>query len=374
MTSYGFRLFTLEMKKNGRGAWPKMLIENNDEQEHVRDYLTGLLTKRRGIAVHGNPPKVSGEPDEPDDPAEEDEEGEQGDGTVPGSARRPRPVLAIMKVHKRGDHLIIDFRYGSRSSYTHAGYSESQTDVGNPVDISELKAVRLYRAAFILPENGEIGVLAVEDINRTCPRLALERWIRYWARCDAREAEAKIVEDGGKKKKLDWWSVKGTPLNDPEHLNSIMKNGKSTKIVLTKVGASNSRTPGTSELKIQMGIGNDPGVAAQTRQTITSWFSGPSVPTGSADQKQASRDLAAIIADRYAGFDGEDYDDAWVDVEDESGGGVRHISPSRWADVFTYRVHQGESAPLDSVLYRAVKVPIERVKKSLQVEIDWSGW
>ncbi|MDF3309736.1 hypothetical protein P3H15_32480 [Rhodococcus sp. T2V] len=372
MTSFGFRLFALDIKRNGRGDPQNLKLKTEDGVVHFRDYLEATVTKRKGLAVHGTPPKASEEADDDDNDSATDVSDEATDGdeeTADDDERKARrPVLCVIDVSTRGDHLIVDFLYGKRSTYTHAGFSEDE--VASPVDISKMKSVRPYRAAFIFPDTGTRGILAVEDANRTCPHKALERWLKYWARYDAKEAEISRSGIEGKRKKLDWWSAKAIPVNDPKRLESILKNGTSTQLVLTKTGASNSRTPGSKALKIQMGL-HEAGAIATVRDAITRWFPGGAKP--SSTQAEASEDLAAILADKYANLDGEEYDDAWVDVRDERGN-VKHISPSRWADIFTYPVSRAEFRPIPREFFGSVRAAIERIQKSLELDIEWSGW
>lgn len=374
MTSYGFRLFSLAVKKNGRGDEQSLLLDKSDEKsdekkdekkEHFRDYLKALATSRIGHEVHGNPPRDSDGADLEDDEADDVDDTPT---TGPSKGQKPRPVLCILEVIERGDHFYVDFVYGTRSTYTHAGFSEEV--ITSPVDIANLKSVRPYRAAFLFPAKGSQGLMAIEDANRTCPRLALQRWLKHWARADAKELEVKRSELAGKRKKVNWWSMSSTPVNDPKRLSAVLKGGTSTQLVLTKQGGSNSRTPGPQDLKIQMGL-QEAGVIARVRETITRWFPDGTKPNISQDE--ANADLAAILADQYTNFDGGEYDDAWVDIKD-SNNNVTHVSPSRWADIFTYPISKANDRPPTAAYCAAVHAAIKPIESALGVKVDWTGW
>ncbi len=273
---------------------------------------------------------------------------------------------------------MIDYLYGRHLGYTFAGYSETTGDnpPPPPVDIAALKSVRPYRAVFMFPETGNVGVVAVEDASRTHASKKLEQWLRHWAREDAEAVVAQRREDTGKKTiRAVWWSMRLTPLSDPEKLKRLMENGTSSKIVLTKQGGSSGNTPGKSPLKVEMGL-DDGKYAAQARMLINKWiayFNGPPAGRQADAQGEATRDLAAVLADRYSGFDDEQYDDAWVEVKD-SDGKKKQISPSRWADIFIYPISSGIECPSRAIFFKRVQKSVAPLEKSLEVEIDWAGW
>ncbi|WP_155928882.1 hypothetical protein [Mycolicibacterium sp. CBMA 234] len=245
-----------------------------------------------------------------------------------------------------------------------------------PIDIAALKSVRPYRAAFMFPEVGNAGVVAVEDASRTHASKKLEQWLRHWSREDAEAVAAAQREQTGKKSiRAEWWSMRLTPMSDPERLKRLMLNGTSSKIVLTKQGASDSNTPGKSPLKVEMGL-DDGKYAKQARMLINKWiahFNGPPAERASDPQGAATRDLAAVLADRYMGFDDEAYDDAWIEVKD-SDGKKKEISPSRWADIFIYPVGSGIECPSRAIFFGRVQKAVAPLEKSLEVKIDWAGW
>lgn len=377
MTNYGFRLFQATIHRNGRGDPCKVEIGDKDEKQAFRDYLFELVSARKGTVVHGSPRTAEL------DAGDEATDTVDGDLDEGGSVakKRTRPVLVISDVSHRGDHVVIEYLYGRHLGYTHAGYAEGiigdvepEPASAEPVPIGHLKSVRPYRAVFMFPEVGEAAVVAVEDASRTCAHEKLEQWLKAWAREDAQaEAAAKQVETGKKSIRPLWWSLRLVPLSDPDRLSRLMKNGTSSKIILTKQGGSDGRTPGKSKLKVEMGL-DDPSVIAKARRLITKWFpDAKSVGSVADAQVEATHDLAAVLADRYEGFDAEDYDDAWIDIKDATGKS-KQVSPSRWADIFIYPVSVGIDCPLPSLFYRRVQEAVMPLEKSLELAIDWSGW
>lgn len=366
MTTYGFRLFRATVHRNGRGDPCDVYLGEDGAKQHVRDYLFELLDSRKNVVVHGSPPRGA-EPEESGDD-EEDEEAE-----VP-SRRRDRPVLVINDVTLRGEHIVIDYFYGRHLGYAYAGFSEESGDKP-PVDIADLKSVRPYRATFVFPDVGNVGIVAVEDANRTHASMKLQQWLRAWAREDGQGDAAAKREDSGKKSiRPVWWSLRLTPMSDPEKLKRLMKDGTSSKIVLTKMGASEGNTPGKSPLKVEMGL-DDGKSASKARNLINKWieyFNGPPKSVGAA-QSEATRELAAVLGDKYEKFDDESYDDAWIEVKDTDGK-TKQISPSRWADIFVYPVSSGVDCPSRSVFFARVQKAISPLEKSLEVSIDWAGW
>lgn len=381
MTNYGFRLFKLEIKRNGRGDnMPVDQIEVNEKKLHFRDYLYELAQGHVDDIVHGSPPRLRDlmeEADDEDNDHDADEgdddadESDDNDGEVETVASRP--VLMITKVSLRGTHVVINYVFGRQLGYTQAGYSEGSSD--RPIDIRNLKSVRPYRAVFILPEKGASGVCAVEDASRTCPHKRLEQWLRAWARVEAREDEARKREETGKKtQKTDWWSARFVPLSDPVKLTNLMKRGRSTRIVLVKEGdGAATRTAGRSSLRIEMGLDDAPSLA-KARRVLNKWVSADLGQPVSTDQETATADLAAVLGEKYAHFDDEVYDDAWIDIKD-SDGNSKQVSPSRWADIFTYPVQSGVvDNPPSRLYYGRVKSTVKSLEKALKLGIDWGGW
>jgi hypothetical protein len=346
-----------------------MGIGDNESTQHFRDYLFDLATSRIGAEAHGTP--TASQLDESgDDEADSDEDGSnEEEDTVPS---RARPVLAITGVSHRGDHVVIDYLYGRQLGYTHAGYSE--TNKTDPVPIADLKSVRPYRSVFMFPEMGEAGVVAVEDASRACAHKKLEQWLKAWARQDGRaEAQRRREETGKKSIRPLWWSARFTPLSNPEKLTRLMKQGTSSKIVLTKQGGSDARLPGRKGLKVEMGL-DDAGAIAKARQLITKWTPGFGASQNAAEvQRNANRELAAVLAEQYEGFDSEEYDDAYIEVRDANGK-PKQISPSRWEDIFIYPVRAGIECPPSGIFFKRVRDEVTPLQKSLALSIDWAGW
>ncbi|AGI12977.1 hypothetical protein PBI_BUTTERS_30 [Mycobacterium phage Butters] len=373
MTNYGFRLFQVGVYRNGRGD-PCAVDAIGDDKQHFRDYLFDLANRKKDCVVHGSPPRSKEEGDSDESADVDDHESVDDDAEQqPTGAKRPRPVLVITDVSFRGDHVVIEYLYGRDLGYTHAGYSEQDT-TAKAVRIANLKSVRPYRSVFMFPDVGNSGVVAVEDASRAHASKKLEQWLKAWAREEAHAvAEIKRKETGKKSIKPVWWSMRFTPLSDPERLAALMKNGTSSKIVLTKQGGSDARTPGRSPLKVEMGL-DEPASIAKARRLITGWLPKFNrTPQAGDAQVAANRELAAVLADNYQGFDEEDYDDAWIEVKDAAGK-AKKISPSRWADIFIYPVRNSTECPPPALFYRRVQESVRPLEKSLELSIDWAGW
>lgn len=365
MTSYGYRLFCISVKKNGRGEPKPLTVEQCGEKMHFSDYLESLLKKQLHQEVHGRPKPLS---------VQQSEDAADTDDDAP-TPQLGRPVLCLLDVTRRGDHLTLDLLYGNPSTFTHAGFHEDKKV--NPIELAGLKNVRPYRAVFILPKQGEFGIFAMEDADRTCPDDLLKSWIRSWAKQEALELEFKSsvsMANGEvkkkKKEKVDWWSPHFTPMNDPERLAAVMQNGSSSKIVLKKKGLSNANTPGTQEVKIEMGL-TEAGFIARARALISKWF--PDGAPEATSQAEANDQLAAILAEGHGIVSDEAYDDAWIEIKDNNGKTTK-ISPSRWADIFVYPIGRGQARPLNRDFYGPVKKTASRLETSLGIKIEWSGW
>jgi hypothetical protein len=372
VTSYGFRLFHATVHRNGRGDPRSLAIGEGDDAQHFRDYLHSLALSRKDVVVHGAPER--GQMGVTDDSDDVDEDIAESDDDADGRRKRSRPALVITDVKLRGDHIVIEFLYGKQLGYDVAGYSEERADAP-PVPIKDLKSMRPYRAVFMFPDAGEAGVVAVEDANRTHAAAKLTQWLRAWAREDAAAVADQQREETGKKSiRPLFWSLRFTPLSDPQRLTRLIKSGESSKIILTKQGGSDGRTPGKAKLKIEMGL-DEPRTVTRARGLITKWMPGlgPGGAAGGA-QRDATRDLAALLADRYQGLDDEEFDDAWIEVRDSATGKPKQISPSRWADIFIYPVGSGTESPMPALFYGRVREAIEPLQNSLELSIDWAGW
>lgn len=369
MTNYGFRLFRVTVHRSGRGDALSVEVGVGESKQHIRDYLFDLVSARKLLECHGTP--TASDLDDADDGVDEEEitEEEQAEAQAKEAAK---PVLVVTDVDRRGDHMVIEYVYGRRQGFTGAGYAGNGAA---PLDISDLKSVRPYRAVFMFPDVGELGIAAVEDASRTHASKKLEQWMRAWAREDGKAEAAEEAETTGKKiVRPVWWSLRFTPLSDPEKLKSLMTNGTSSKIVLTKQGGSDTNTPGKSPLKVEMGLSENSAIA-RARKVLNGWieyFNGPATAPGDA-QTQATKDLAAVLGDSYDNFDDQDYDDAWIEVKDADGK-KKEISPSRWADIFIYPVSRGVDCPTSRLFFGRVQRAVAPLENSLEVSVDWAGW
>lgn len=312
MTSYGFRLYKFEIRKErSRKDIHPLAVELKDKptwyyRQHLLEVAQGYLRR----SVHGMPPKMDG--------AER-----QQDLDI-------APVFHLIDIEDEDGNLKGSFRQGRPSGHDLALPKASLADK-SPIDISDYSPTREYRFAFWFPDPGDIGILGVEAVAGACPTRYLVQWARWWSQAAGIQAQPE----------KPWFTLRATALGDAIQVNQFIDAGEVVEVVLIagKKGAGRQRR--TEEFRITSTLSvQGKGKALTELKSV--------LQAGQTDEELAEK-LAAHLGRNVEDID---LDDGWVVIDTDYG--QQQISPSRIPDVFTYPI--GETQPDDSEFYDAMKV------------------
>lgn len=345
--SHGFRLFEVTLHHGMKQAVVPFVSKGTDEWNLVES-IADLWKKHQGVTLHGLP-RLTAE-DVPDDGAGDQTETDDGP-----PAPTPKPVFRVEQTGYVGAHPYVEVYQGRAAGHTKAIPLE-ETE-GPDADISGHAPARLYLAYLLATTNSERAVLAVESYGRACPVEPVVRWLNRWLMDANRPGSGRP------------WRLRIRPLGDDETLKGVIKQSKSTQLVLEKHELS-GRQSQDLEMRVTAPI-RAGDLAERARSTVRGWFEkdvGGTAPERVSKQ-QAIRDVAALIGEEIAGID---FDDAWIVVEDEYGA-VKKVSPDRMSDVFTYKVTEWVR-PASEDLQRAIRNAVLKIARSRELGIDWTQW
>lgn len=329
MARYGFRLFEVRVHE-GQGRKPKRFESCGDQ--HYVDIAAAALKNLTGLRRYDDPPR-EGQDDLED--------------TVPRSR-----ALVIDEVAVQGKSLLINFHAGATRDHDKAlGMSEEVDDV----DLEGRAPSHAFRAILALPARGDLGVLAVEDVARGCPRDMLVKWLNAEANREALRNDTTP------------WRITIKPMTDPDQIRA-MERKTVQSIEFRKHGRNADGTPSETGMKVTVTSGVSrsaiAGIKAKGKEWIEDKISGRERVT----DKQAARDLAVLVGDN---LDLLDFDDAWFVLADDNVSPSK-ISPSRAGDVFVYRI--ADTAPTDKAFAQATKPKARTLARARDVSLNWPDW
>ncbi|HVF06386.1 MAG TPA: hypothetical protein VNA20_16205 [Frankiaceae bacterium] len=352
MARYGFRLFEVELReKLGRKA--RDFSEAGGE--HYGTMVERLLkTRLAGQKLVGYPSTGSDEDGSPDEQL----------------AHRNKPALLVDDVLRTGTVVRWRAQYGR--------YSDFDIGLGLPgapdADLRDVAPTRGFRVVLNLPAKGTKGVLAVEDISRSCPVVMLARWLKQVSQDDVAHRAAEAFNKGGTKYEDEataiadapWWRLAAKPMADEEHLRKLIEDGKLERIQLIRKGSSVARTPDTREMELTIRA------LSQKKQRdldkiVTRWFQQRSqeVDGPPPTDAEGAKDLSALLGEEVEALG---FDDGYVVIND---GSKKQISPSRLSDYFVYAL-SNDRQPSDLAFYEAVGGQHKRIARATQTDgLEW---
>lgn len=326
MTSYGFRMYRFEIRKERtRKEIHPLKVESKDKPTwYYRTHLLSAAEEYRDRSVHGLPPKL--------DAADRDQNLDLA------------PVFRLVDIEQEGDHLFGSVRHGRPAGHDLA-LPKASLSGKPPIDISDYSPTREYRFAFYFPEPGNEGILAVEAISGACPTRYLVQWARWWSQAAGMKA----------KPEEPWYNLRASALADAVQISDFIDNSQVVEVVLVagKKGASRQRK--TEEFRITSTL-NVQGKAKALQELNAV------IQAGQSDEELAE----ALAAHLGRNVEDIDLDDGWVVVDTDYG--QQQISPSRIPDVFTYPI--GETEPDDPTFYDALKVKARALAKHVNGTFD----
>ncbi|MFE9640471.1 hypothetical protein ACFYOC_15785 [Nocardiopsis alba] len=238
------------------------------------------------------------------------------------------------------------------------GSHDRAVSADEELDISDKAPSRNYHFILALPAKGDKGILAVEDISRSCPVTPLVRWIK-WASKQEQE-EAKKTEEGA-----SWWRVSVKPISDEEHLREMIRQGRVEKIEVVKKSITSARMRDTDKFRIS---GPLPESARERLMgLIRSWLKKEnSEEPRNVDPAENAKSMASILGPELESLD---LDDGWVILKDQ-GGHSKRINPTRISEVFIYS-QQTEHRIDGAGFYTEVRRVAKRLQAAERMTISW---
>lgn len=353
MAYYGFRLFQIELRAlNGRKPQPF----EDCEGEHYSVIAHRILQSTVGETVVEERRASEG-----DDAMDED----LGD---PFAGRRG---VRVLKVQREGHTVWADVLAGRYGDHEIAQGTPGQT---GDSDLKGRAPSYTYRLGFYFPTKGTQGVVAVEDISRSCPIDLVRHLLLRGSQAEATSRPK--AKDGEPEKVPIWWKLAITPMIDEEQVNRLVTQGKSQRVELKKHGLGASRSRDALEYEL-----NAPGLTdtqrSQLAQLVASWArDSMRRRRGSAAERQeagvpsdteGARQLAALLGEKIAALN---FDDGFVVLEGGDGK-TKKISPTRLNEVFTYPLSRN-GRPTDVAFHDKTRQTARRVARSLRMTgMEW---
>jgi hypothetical protein len=314
MAAYGYRLFTPQVF-NGNRRKPVKL--NDCGGEHYAAIAERLLKSLSGETMVGDAPLELGQ----DARSVKSEEEALNLGFRDQPAFR---VEAVELVERTVRATVWAGKFGSHERALSATHSSEDAD------IQDKAASRSFRLIVALPSEGTTGVLAVEDISRSCPVSPLVRWLRWASQNEAVHGS----RSGPNGDPRPWWRPVANALADENRLTEMIEAGQAQRLELVKRSITASRTRESEQFRVTAPL-LDEGKVAQVAALVKSWFKKPvagdeSAPEEVITDQTAAKQLAAIVSPQIEDLD---LDDGWVVLQDADENSKR-ISPSRVSEIF----------------------------------------
>lgn len=334
MTTYGFKLFTIQIYRCNRQKVAKF---QDCDGEHYRDIALRLL-KSLSLST------AVGDPALPDDEREREAD------------NYGNPAFRVDSVELRDNTIRARLQAGKFGSHERAiGEGDSTADL----HISDRAASNEFRIVLAIPDEGDKGFLAVESIGRSCPHALLGKWLKKKSQEEGASEDSEGV----------WWRPSIKAIADEERLEQMINDGAAQKLVLVRhaIGVDGMRK--TNELTITHSLASS-GKFNEVKQVVRGWLieekERETPLERSVAQEIGVRQLAAIAGPEIENIQ---LDDGWVEIKDPDGQ-VKRVNPHHMADVFTYRLSE-DRAVVTPEFYDAVRDVAMSLQVAAKVAFDW---
>ena len=337
MPSYGIRFYKVELFNGGQRTALSFIDEGDGKTWRYSDHLAAVLDRFRETQVRGFPRSQS-------------PEGESAEDI------RRKTAMVFNGITRLGDNAIVaEYRVGRSDDFDRA-YPAPDMDTSEYLELIGYAPARPYRAVLLLPEVGEVGILAVECIGRTCPYEFFTKWATKWSRdFQARLDDTDPLDEG---RVRSWWRLKPTPLGSKEQLMKYLENGTVEELVLINHYIDRARNERQELFRVE----------AKVRTTQRPWAKRRLNEVFEVDTDETfARQLAESFGHSVEQLD---IDDGYVVVRTDAG--IKKVSPSRMPEVFTYPV--SEDRPTMEEFLTAVKANAIPLAKVIDAQVDFDSW
>jgi hypothetical protein len=357
MANYGYRVFQIELRAlNTRSS----ASFENCQGEHYSVHAARILDRLLGQILVEDTPSRSDE--------------EVGDDL--GDPLAGRRAVRVIESIQEGNTIWLKLHAGRYGDHAVGLGAPGEEDV--PL-IGRAPAFE-FRAIMHLPSTGKVGLLVVEDINRSCPMEPLRKLLRNGSQalCEEARERAKTSDPGKPQLAPMWWKLDVEPAVDVEAVDKLMTNGQTERIELRQYGLGGK---GRGQRRQVRWTFTAPDLSyqeqAETRKLAATWGrdllrfrrADPverkkiKVPS----ELDGARAIAAILGPQIEALN---FDDGYVVVSDEEGR-LKNISPTRLNEVFTYPLHR-ERQPSDVVFDDRSRGTARKLARLLKITgMDW---
>ena len=344
MTSYGYRLFSMQLTR-GFGRKPVDFSECNGE--HFVDIAERLLENLKNTVV--------GSPNLRDDDPPLDTSTPSWFGT---------PALQVLELNRGVNMIRADAFKGIFGQHNKA---LAIPGTSSDVDMTDLAAARVYRIILVFPESGDTGVAAMETIGRSCPIGLLQKWMARQSKSDSHLRERQIKDQTGRIERVPWWKLNFRQMADEEHLQELITSGKLGKIQLAKMQVSPDRKREVEKFRLTSSR-VEGALAVEIGRVLADWWERIRRTDDHSQRivtpKEGASQLAMILGEEVNDLD---FDDGWIVIKDE--GGEKKVRPSRMPELFTYFID--DLQPKRDEIYCRAREKFSRLRESSQIDVEW---
>ena len=340
MTSYGFKVFTVQLRRENTRKPP---VAFRSDKFDYPSHLIAAAEPFLDSLVRGTPISAAPADEEPDD-----------DETT-GTKRKKKPVMQLISINKRGrDHVVFgSIDYGRDANFEFAAPHDDDDERGKRISIEDAATGRLYRFLLIAPPTEqEVGILAVEAIGRACPSQMLVRWMRHWS-------QHRSVQKSTPESPQAWYKLLAWQAVDQKQAETYLNSTEVDEVLLTSETQSFARRPKGYDFKLVARSGFNP---SAMRRTLISAIRA----------KQTEEEFTAALATEL----GVDLDavghleEGWLVLK--TADGPQTVSVTHLPDVFTYGI--GTDRPSDEEFVSAVKSRLKSIAGAPTADLDYDGW
>lgn len=233
-------------------------------------------------------------------------------------------------------HFATNVRYGSVDGHDLAIGKSAD------IDIAGTAPSHPYRVEIFLPQAGDTGLLVAEDVDRSCPGLAVAQWLGK---------QSKTNDPTG-----TWYRMRAEALSDDKRLAELIKNSKKAEIRLKRKGktASGKRYQNPLSITAELDRSDE---RERLIEEAQKWIGG---------DKKAQKDSVAVLSE-IAGVEDLDPDEADVYLTDAQTG--HRVKPWQIDDVFVYPT--GDSRTTPEKWKSEIMTRLSVLSGSLGFDVEW---
>ncbi len=333
---FGFRLFKVTAAAGAVGTKPKQLeVAGDAAQQHYGEHVDVLLTILEDWSTLTGAPILK--------PSirlkirqHRKALGEKGDPRI--------RFLSHEAISTR--EILFETAYGRVGRFPKA----LAVDVKGDADIGGLATGHPFRSLLLLPEEGEVGILAIEDVDGNSPARVIPNWISRASDWRSRK-QTQIVKPANVR-------LVAKQVADLPKLRAMINGASDIGIRLTKKSVNYASKRKSTDLKVEYKVRTK-----VEREAISTWAE---QFAGVADHNLQGNGVAEMAGVVDGSLKSIGFTDAVITLTDESG--TKKVSASKLDEFFVYPI-DSEDRPDDDAWMSAVKATVLALQGWLEVDV-----